>query len=133
VRRLLPLAALLLSAPPALAQTPQRPVMPPEEVFTDLVERPLFNPDRRGRPEAPPEPAGTVATGSFVIVGLAGTGQGRAVAVLRQEETGQQLRVLTGDQVNGWRVERIARGRLEISAGGETRSLAVAERLPAPP
>jgi len=126
-------AAVVLPACAARAEVP-RFDLPPADAFGALAARPPFSPERRAAPEAPPaEAAATVAAGSFVVVGVAGEAGGRAVAVLRREDTGQELRVAAGDRVNGWRVARVGAGTLVLEAAGREHTAAVAERLPPPP
>ena len=135
------LALPLLVSGAAVAQDPAgdpaRPVfaLPPVTTFQALVDRPLFNPARKGGAEpAGQQPANISVgpTGSFRLIGIAGDG-GRAVALLRDESSGEQFRLLAGDSVAGWRIVGIVDGSLELAAGGQTRRVPPGEALPAQP
>ncbi|HYH17545.1 MAG TPA: hypothetical protein VD995_02905 [Azospirillum sp.] len=110
--------------------------LPPLGAFTATVERPLFTPGRR-----PPPPAVTAPVGAFDanglpvadpppapprrlrLVGVASDTQGRAVAVLRADGGGGDVRVLAGGRVEGWLVQQVGDGGMVLAAG--TRRVAV--------
>lgn len=85
------------------------------------VERPLFSPTRRppakpvavvNRPEPPPTPA---PPPSVVLLGIVREG-GDGRAAIRQSGD-KVVRVRMGDDVEGWKVERIEPRRLVLTLG----------------
>jgi hypothetical protein len=86
-----------------------------ERSFTNMLERPLFNPGRAGRPpepvrtesevaapELPPEPPAPQAE-DFMLVAVAAGPSGR-VAAVRLASTGDVLYLRPGQPVDGWTV-----------------------------
>jgi hypothetical protein len=90
-----------------------------DENFTAMLERPLFNPGRAGRPPEPPpepppppveellpgpppEPAGPVAE-DYVLVAVAAGPAGR-VAAVRLAATGEVLYLREGQPIQDWNV-----------------------------
>lgn len=111
-------AALPLQAP--AAEPP--PLLAPEmSALTETVERPLFNPSRRGpqpplpEAEAPPppppmaEPPPAVTVQGVILAGDQG------VALLRRDDTGEIMTARPGDDLSGWHVERIDSGSVTLS------------------
>lgn len=96
----------------------------------DTVRRPLFEKQRRPV-EPPPAPAAAtpapppVAPKRFVdpnaltLLGVLmsnGSGAG-AIALMRRNQTGQNVRLQEGDTVDGWTIERIESARVHIRQG----------------
>jgi hypothetical protein len=98
----------------------------------DTVRRPLFEKQRRPV-EPPPAPAAAtpapppVAPKRFVdpnaltLLGVlmnSGSGAGAgAIALMRRNQTGQNVRLQEGDTVDGWTIERIESARVHIRQG----------------
>lgn len=91
-----PLPPSSRSGPPALA------------TFDEILERPLFSPERRPaqapEPEAPPPMP--VEPLNLRLEGIAKVGESR-IAVLRDLQTNQGLRLSEGMEYNGWRVQSV--------------------------
>jgi hypothetical protein len=86
----------------------------------DTVGRPLF--ERRRRPveppraptpvavqaPAPPPPRGMAGPNALTLLGvLMSEGQGGAIALVRRNQTGQNMRLQEGETVDGWTIDRI--------------------------
>ncbi len=125
------LLALAIAAP-AASDVPAFE-LPPRDQFSATVERPLFSPGRRALSGEPSAGPATVQAGNFQLIGLARDEKGRAVALVRDAAAGTQFRVMPGDTLNGWKVDRIAAGALVLSAAGQDRSVPLGEPLPAAP
>jgi hypothetical protein len=81
-------------------------------------DRPLFVPDRRPPPPvsevhdvAPPPPPADPPSLSLLAIIL----DGHQRAIVRAESTGKILRVQVGDTIEGWRIARIEKQRIEIA------------------
>jgi hypothetical protein len=82
----------------------------------DTVSRPLFEKMRRPvEPPAarasvpvkpPPVPRRTADPKALTLLGIL-VSEGRAIALLSRNQTGQNVRVEEGDTVDGWTIERI--------------------------
>jgi hypothetical protein len=95
----------------------------------DTVRRPLFEKKRRpveppprvpAAPSPPPAaPKRTVDPNALTLLGVLtsdGPGTG-AIALMRRNQTGQNVRLQEGDTVDGWTIERIEAGRVHIRQG----------------
>jgi hypothetical protein len=86
----------------------------------DTVARPLF--ERKRRPVEPPRPPAPVAApapapppprpmadpNALTLLGvLMSEGQGAAIALVRRNHKGQNMRLQEGDTVDGWTIDRI--------------------------
>lgn len=135
MRRVIILMVAMILVGPCAAPAQDRPPpvfeLPPADTFDALVKRPLFDPARRSQPE-PPRDGGTTSTGTLRLVGIAGDG-GRTVALLRDDATGRQFRLMEGDLIEGWRIDGLRDGKLEISGKSGTRTLAPGAVLPSRP
>jgi hypothetical protein len=95
----------------------------------DTVRRPLF--EKKRRPVEPPPrattvptpppaaPKRTVDTNALTLLGVL-TSDGPdtgAIALLRRNQTGQNVRLQEGDTVDGWTIERIEAARVHIRQG----------------
>lgn len=94
-------------SPPALAS------------FDAILERPLFNPDRR--PVAVPEPAVAPATTPTkpLRARLEGVVQigATSFALIRDLSSNEPVRLAQGMELNGWTLERVESGRAVLSRG----------------
>jgi hypothetical protein len=93
----------------------------------DTVQRPLF--EKRRRPVAPP-PARTVALpapapvparradpDALTLLGILTSENQGAIALVRRNQTGQNMRLQEGDTVDGWTVERIETEAVTLKQG----------------
>jgi hypothetical protein len=132
-RRPLLLSAALLSATiPGLAQeTPADWSLPPLSGLTAIVERPLFDPARRGTQAAAAPVATATApalTGGDRLLGLIRR-QGQALAMLSLG--GQVLSLAPGQEAGGWHLLAIDPDAARFSTtDGRTFSLTVGASLP---
>jgi hypothetical protein len=109
-----PLPASL--APPAMA------------AFDEILNRPLFTPDRR--PEKTPEPEAPVEVPvetpveplNVRLEGVARVGASR-IAVLRDLQSNQGLRLSEGMEYNGWKLERVEREKAVLTRDGQTQEI----------
>ncbi|RJF87945.1 hypothetical protein D3874_13705 [Oleomonas cavernae] len=116
--------------PPVAPQAVRRPVLvnPPQSAdFPGILERPLFDPDRR--PDAGAAPADDMAR--YTLLGI-GTAAGAATALLVTPE-GTALRILPGQAVGDWEVTAIEPGRVVLSRGDERLELRLGNAPPAAP
>ncbi len=96
----------------------------------DTVRRPLF--EKQRRPVVPPPPRAAAAPApppvapkravdpnALTLLGiLTSNGQGAgAIALMRRNQTGQNVRLQEGDTVDGWTIERIETARVHIKQG----------------
>jgi hypothetical protein len=103
----------------------------PVSAFSAVVDRPLFS---RSRRPAPPERA--VATEAkpgdnaspFVLSGVLIAGTSR-VAFLRPVAEPKTLRVLEGETVDGWKIEKILPQRVVIGNGAVSTELTLKDRI----
>jgi len=93
----------------------------------DTVRRPLF--ERNRRPVEPPVavappaklpmaavPRRTADPNALALLGIL-VSEGRAIALLSRNQTGQHVRVEEGDTVDGWTIERIESQRVVLRHG----------------
>lgn len=133
---LLALAAVQLATPPvyepppASILAPRRPLLveasPPRDLGA-ILARPLFSPSRRSAATADDEDRLAGAT----VLGI-GTADGAATALLRIAD-GSALRVLPGQQVGAWRIDRILPDRIDLSRGQDRLILPLETSPSAPP
>jgi general secretion pathway protein N len=127
----LPPASVAAGAAPGVAALPA----PARGPWPEQVARPLFAQTRRPPPPpeapplgvAPPEPElppPLAATG--VVIG----GAGPSVALLRLADGGH-ARAVEGEELGGWRVERISAEGVELARG--TQRIQLAPRAPSAP
>jgi hypothetical protein len=95
----------------------------------DTVRRPLFEKKRRpveppprvtaAPPPPPPVPKRAVDPSALTLLGvLTSDGSGAsAIALMRRNQTGQNVRLQEGDTVDGWTIERIEAARVHIRQG----------------
>ena len=91
--------------------------LPPLAEFAATVERPLFSPTRRPAPGAA---AGVAGGGRFRLQGVMIAGSARR-ALIADSTGGKTVDVAEGDSFEGYKVARIERDRVILSApSGET-------------
>ncbi|MGK9235958.1 hypothetical protein KXS07_29590, partial [Inquilinus limosus] len=97
------------------------PTAPELSALTETVARPLFSPTRRG-PQPPPPPAeappppppAAAPPPSVTLQGVILAGDS-TVALLRRDDTGEIVTARTGDDLSGWRIDRIEAGSVTLS------------------
>jgi hypothetical protein len=81
--------------------------LPPLEDFSEIVDRPIFIPSRQPILAEDGTAAGSGATrNQFVLVGVVIAAEER-MAVMQRRSAREVLRVVEGQQVDGWTVESI--------------------------
>jgi hypothetical protein len=109
----------------------QMQVMPALATYEDIVNRPLFNPDRLPDPVAPVAPGATPVAGAtslgdlsqFRLVGIAGDGVTRLALV--QKTGGSMMTLRPGDSLDGWTVADITAKGVAITGGGRKEFLTI--------
>ncbi len=119
-----PPAPLLFAARPGRA-------LATVDAFSGIAARTLFNPTRR-RIEPPPEimPVPVVKPSSFSLIGVL-ISDGVRMALIRRSRASDYIRVEEGQEIDGWRIERIVSDRVVIR-NGEAREELVLRDQPAP-
>ena len=110
------------AAPAAVAPVETVAALPLIDNFAETVTRPLFMPTRR-----PPEPeeevveatAPTVGRNLFSLLGIVISADER-IALVTRRRTGEMLRLVVGQHIDGWRVETIRSDRITLRQGDET-------------
>lgn len=124
------------AAPGAAEPAPLASSRPPLEAYTAIVERPLFNPMRRapspplagieapGEPLVEPEPieeeppsGEPLPEPSLRLVGTLVDAQGQALAIVEQPGASTRTTLALGDALDGWRLESVGNGSIEIRSG----------------
>ena len=107
--------------PQEAAAAPPPALLAPElSALTETVERPLFNPSRRGpqppppQAEAPPPPPPTAEPPPAVTVQGVILAGDQGVALLRRDDTGEIMTARPGDDLSGWHVDRIEPGSVTL-------------------
>ncbi len=106
--------------------------LPPLGDFSETVARPLFLPSRR--PLAPAEDAPAeagVVRNLFTLMGVIISADER-MALVKRRKTGEVLRLIEGQRVDGWLVEAIMPDRLALSHGAETEEVVLKDAARAP-
>ena len=120
-----PKPAAVLPAEPAFA-------LPPLEEFSETVARPLFLPSRR--PLAPaedaPKPA-AVTRNLFTLMGVIISADER-MALVKRRKTGEVLRLVEGQRVDGWLVEAIMPDRVTLRQGEATEDVVLKDAVRPP-
>ena len=109
----LPSAASPATAEPEIAAPPSLPEIPPLSHFAAISERPAVSavtqrPRRSGRPRSR-----RWASSRYRVVGLIIAGPSRRALLMSAD---RKLEVGEGDNLDGWRVERIEADRLVLSS-----------------
>jgi general secretion pathway protein N len=110
--------------PAAAVPTPAGFAMPPLGDFSETVARPLFLPSRRplfAEGEGPQQ-AATVERNLFSLMGVIISADERMALVARRK-TGEVLRLIEGQQVDGWTVDAILPDHISLRHGNETDEL----------
>jgi hypothetical protein len=91
----------------------------------DTVARPVFEKSRRPvepirKVEAPTPPPAAQRPPDQAALTLLGVlkSEGKAVALLKRNQTGQNVRAEEGDTIDGWTVKQIDYQRVVLSQGG---------------
>lgn len=130
-------AELLFSSGPALAEDAAKSgapaelpdfgdaalTAPPLAQFADMLERPLFYPDRRmPKPEVQESPPPPPAPLRLQLEGIA-IASGSRVAVLRNLNTQGLLQLTEGDRHDGWTLDTLDSNSARFTRGAETNEL----------
>ena len=106
----------------------------------DTVRRPLFETSRRPveapAPPPPPQaepaapaPSPAVDQNAFTLLGVVAS-EGRTIALLKRNQTGQNIRAEVGDTVDGWIVVSIEPQRVVLRQGDMQIALQLFRRKP---
>jgi len=110
----LPSAANPAPAEPEIAAPPSLSEIPPLSHFAAISERPLFQPSRQPPAAERPAPAAPLGIEArYRVVGLIIAGPSRRALLMSAD---RKLEVGEGDNLDGWRVERIEADRLVLSS-----------------
>lgn len=124
-----PEPAVLLAADPGFT-------MKPLDDFSEIARRPLFIPSRRPLPpdtEPPPPGPRKAERHRFTLKGVVIVGDERmAVVVNRRGRSRTVLRVVEGQQIDGWLVEAIMPDRVVLRQGETREEVALRDILKAP-
>ncbi|MCH7775909.1 MAG: hypothetical protein IH878_05125 [Gemmatimonadetes bacterium] len=124
-----PEPAVLLVADPGFT-------MKPLDDFSEIARRPLFIPSRRPLPPdtEPPRPGPRKAERHrFTLKGVVIVGDERmAVLVIQRRRSRTVLRVVEGQQIDGWLVEAILPDRVVLRQGETREEVALRDILKAP-
>ena len=126
-------AASVRDSAPATEPAPVPLVLPPLEVFTAVVERPLFSPSRRmplpppaeellDAPRAPSEPVDLGPPEPDVRFFGSAAKDGVVAALVSLPATAEVARLRPGDTVQDWEVISVERNRLVLGLGDQRRS-----------
>ena len=129
----------LFDAPPSIAvRTPpalSMREMPPLSSFAEIQARPLFNADRKPDPGsgrgAPTVPAAASAQGElseFRVVGIVADSSTQRAIVERPGA--RALKLAPGDQLAGWRVDKIDTGGIVVSKDGRSVRIGIPKTRP---
>lgn len=127
-----PASHVALAEPAAVEPLPPEAVLslPALELFSALVERPVFSPTRRPEEEEAEESEPTQEPVSkppnFSLAGIVISEKGRFVVAVQQGRKGGVVRVGEGRSIDGWKVARIEPDRA-VFQRGETENLMVLE------
>ncbi|HXH03626.1 MAG TPA: hypothetical protein VNN09_09930, partial [Candidatus Competibacteraceae bacterium] len=107
----------------ALALPPLKE-LPPLSAYQEIVERPLFLPDRRPPAEEPPPPEPVAEEGEWLLQGVMITEDVTVALIQPQGGEGKTLLLRVGDNLDSWSVESIAADQVVLSReDGESRTL----------
>lgn len=127
------------SASPALAPAPvplpiadrSARALPAVDAFSGIAARSLFNPTRRPiEPPAEAKAIPAVKPSRFRLVGVL-ISDGLRMALIRRGRASDYTRVEEGQEIDGWRIERIVADRVVIRKG-DTREELILKDQPAP-
>lgn len=135
-------------APPASvgAQAPPTPAAPARgavypvrleklDSYAAIAERPLFSPTRRpaepAPDTAPSQPRKSLAR--FVLSGVIIVSPEEKIALLRESKSPSAQRLSEGDEIAGWRIDKILPDRVILISGDKTAEIELwSDRQPPP-
>jgi hypothetical protein len=125
------------SGPPAAVEidvAQNRYVAPEKRRFEEVLERPLFTPDRRPAPE-PTVSAAPVTQANQIRLKLEGIAitSGTRVAIFRDLSNNQLLRLAEGMKHQGWLVEQVSSESAKLTRGEEIHELSLEPEAKATP
>ena len=121
-------------APKPAAVPPAEPAftLPPLEEFSETVARPLFLPSRRPLAPADDAPAEAgVVRNLFTLMGVIISTDER-MALVKRRKSGEILRLIEGQRVDGWLVEAIMPDRVTLSQGEATEEMVLKDAVRPP-
>lgn len=134
-----PAASPIAPGPPEPAVLPVADpgfTMKPLDDFSEIAQRPLFIPSRRPLPPdtEPPRPGPRKAERHrFTLKGVVIVGDERmAVLVIQRRRSRTVLRVVEGQQIDGWLVEAIMPDRVVLRQGETREEVALRDILKTP-
>ncbi len=105
--------------------------LPAVDAFSGIAARTLFNPTRRPiEPPAEAKAIPAVKPSRFSLVGVL-ISDGLRMALIRRGRASDYTRVEEGQEIDGWRIERIVPDRVVIRKG-DTREELILKDQPAP-
>lgn len=110
------------------------------EDFSDIMERPLFNPSRRNRLPTPPEvtvtptetEAADVDVSDFTLLAVSSREEAKT-AVVRQNSTNEVFHLIVGQTVSDWQVTQVSDREITLLQRGKTFKLRLFEAGAAQP
>lgn len=118
------------------AEAPSGFVMPPEDTYAEVSERPLFLRSRRPLPpelEARPQTPTATSRAAFILSGVVLTGTQR-MALIQTQSSPKIARVEEGQEYEGWTVEAIHPNRVVMRRGQDVSEIVLEDRVrKAPP
>lgn len=100
----------------------------PAASFSDIVNRPLFSPDRKPVQRARPQEGVAAGPLDLRLVGVLQTGSGPKRALIRTSTQTRGVWVAEGEQVAGWTLRSIGDRSVMLTSGGRTHELAISTR-----
>jgi len=121
-----------MALPPADSVVDAGVSVPPLSEYSAVVARPLFSPTRRPSATATTSGSAAARTVSPIDVTFAGViiSDDEKIAIVRRDKTNKYLRLIEGDDVDGWRVQTIAADRLVLQRGSVVEELELALKPP---
>jgi hypothetical protein len=110
-------------------------VMPPQDTYAEVSERPLFFRSRRPLPpelESKEETLAETSRAAFILSGVILTGTQR-LALLQTQSSPKIARVEEGQEYEGWTVEAIHPNRVVMRRGQEVSEIVLEDKARKPP
>ena len=114
----------------AVAAAPLPPVaeadlaLPPLAAFAATLERPLFSATRSPPPRGAVESAGGLVLGRYRLTGVM-IARDHTAVLLRPAAGGKVIRLVQGQELDGWKVVAITADHIVLSAEGREQKIAL--------